>query len=79
MYLFRRGKDHTITVIPSVPPEYQEVTLMLGKSLCKHMPRVATITNRDFFVRANSRIKDSIVFGVTVDKDNMENVYMRVC
>lgn len=79
IHLLRKGKDHITTLTMSVPLEHQEVILTLGKALCVHMSRAATITNRDFLVRANSRIKGSIGLGVTVDMDNMENVYMRVC
>lgn len=75
--LFRKGKDHTITDTLSVSPEYQEVILRIGKSLCVHMPRTATIISKDFLIRVSSRIKGSIGLGVTVHKDNMENVYMR--
>lgn len=78
IHIFRKGNDHT-TLPLSVPPEYQEVILMLGKALSVHMPRAATITNRDFLFRANSRTKGTIGLGVTVAKDNMENVYIRVC
>lgn len=78
IHIFRRGKDHT-TLPLSVPPEYQELILMLGKALCVHMPSAATITNRDFLVRANSRIKGAIGLSVTVTKDHMENMYVRVC
>lgn len=41
-------------------------------------PRAATTTYRDFFVRANSRIKGSTGLGIIVDMDNMANVYVRV-
>jgi len=52
---------------------------MLRKALCLHVPRAATITNRDFLVGATSRIKGSTGLHVIVDTDNMENVYVRVC
>lgn len=47
---------------------------MLRKALCLHVPRAATITNRDCLVRASSRIKASIGLGVIVNTNHMENV-----
>lgn len=44
IHLLRKGKDYTTTLTMSVPLEHQEVILTLGKALCVHMSRAATIT-----------------------------------